>query len=567
MNSNRMGFFWALANPTLKKFGLLNGNTSAVLVAAIAALLACGETCLADVAAWTQWEQTLTSSANYANPYQDVKLDVTYTGPSGQTFKGLGFWDGGKTFKIRFMFPAAGQWKWTTTCSDASDAGLHNKSGTVKVVEYTGDNPLYKNGYLKVSDNKRYVTYANGEPFLWIGDTPWSVFVTATQEEWERYLKNRKDNKFTVMQVHCGGCWDWVGKLKTDRYKNSPFTGSGKSLQWNPAYWQQVDRKVQAANDLGLLVYICAVRQPGSGFPIEDAQQVKLFAGNLAARMMGRFVVYSPMADDLWTPQADAAGKALDQATQIHLISVHPRFFLEPAITSHGKDYVDIVGLQSGEGWRHDPYKKEPNKPFSTPLAAQNAYEWPLILYKLTPIKPVINEEGPYDHPIEKDGRVPLPPRKAGYWSFLSGAKGHTYGCFGIWNWGTPVGWFPAYDFEMALNVPTVKDMKYLSEFFASIPWWTLEPCHELVKNQAGDWMHKMGMAKSAAGDLGVAYLPDNAEITIDMKAFPTEMKAKWFNPKTGQYETISGAIPSTGSHTFRRPKGWEDALLVLTTP
>jgi hypothetical protein len=521
----------------------------------------------AAVATWTPWEHTLTSATSYAHPYQQIALTVTYTAPSGEVLTCYGFWDGGSTFRIRFLFPAPGIWTWKTACSDTNDTGLHEQSGTVNVVEYAGGNSLYRHGYLQVSDNRRYLVHADGLPFLWIGDTPWSVFVTATQEEWERYLQNRRDNKFTVVQVHCGGCWDWVGKLKTDRYGNPPFAGNGDALQWNPAYWQQVDRKVQAANDLGLVVYVCAVRQPGDGFPVDDSDQVARFAQNLAARLMGNFVIYSPMADDLWTPQADAAGRALDRATPIHLISAHPRFFLEPSLVSHGKDYIDVVGLQTGEGWLHDPYKKETPRPWSPPLAAQNAIQWPLALYRITPVKPVINQEGPYDHlPYTNNPEypLPLPPRKAGYWSFLSGAPGLTYGCFGIWNWGRPVRWMPSYDYETALKVQSARHMKYMSEFFHAIAWWTLEPRHDLVLGQPDDWMQRMPLAKSASGDLAVAYLPDNAEITVNMQAFPAPMQARWFNPITGEYQAVTGTIAVADRHTFARPAGWQDALLLL---
>jgi hypothetical protein len=553
------------SNAKCCKRGLPRVAKSAILLAAVtAALLFSTESSRADVSAWNQWEQTLTSNAAYANPYHDATLEVVYAAPDGQTFKTYGFWDGGKTFKIRFMFPAAGDWSWKTTCSDPSNTGLHNQSGTVKVVAYTGDNPLYKNGYLKVSDNMRYLAHWNGKPFLWIGDTPWSVFITATQSEWEDYLHKRKSQEFSVVQVHCGGCWNWVGNLKTNRSKNAPFAGSGRSLQWNPAYWNEVDHMVQAANDLGILVYICAVRQPGPGFPIEDSSEVASFTRNLVARMMGRFVAFSPMADDLWTPQADVAGKAIRQATPLHLISVHPRFFLEPAIAAHGKDYVDFVGLQTGRGWTFDPYKKQTKTPYSQELAAQNAIEWPLILYKRTPIKPVINQEGQYDAPYAD--KLPRMPRSIAYWSFLSGAQGFTYGCGGIWNWGLKLG-DPTrgFDYKTALNRPSATQMKFMADFFGAIPWWTLEPAHALVKNQSNEWMQKMVVAKSASGDLGVAYLPNNAEIVIDMKAFPADMSAKWFNPLTGKYEAVAGTIPATGPHAFARPAGWEDAVLALT--
>jgi len=42
----------------------------------------------ADVAVWNRWEQTLTSSRAYTNPYQQVTLSVAYRGPDGQEIKG-----------------------------------------------------------------------------------------------------------------------------------------------------------------------------------------------------------------------------------------------------------------------------------------------------------------------------------------------------------------------------------------------------------------------------------------------------------------------------------------------
>jgi len=85
--------------------------------------------------------------------------------------------------------------------------------------------------------------------------------------------------------------------------------------------------------------------------------------------------------------------------------------------------------------------------------------------------------------------------------------------------------------------------MTYFFQMFSSVDWWRLEPAHELVLNQppaptAIDdpaWVTRMVLAKTGSGDLGVAYLPDNAQIQADMSAFPTAMEAKWFNPISGK--------------------------------
>ncbi len=542
------------------------GLTVALLAFGVACHLAAAPANPEAATVWQRWETSLTSQRDHANPYRDVTLRVDFAGPGGRHFAGYGFWDGGKTFRLRAAFPAPGEWTWQTTCSDPGDPGLHTRRGKVAVGSYAGSNPLLRHGFLQVSANRRHLVHADGTPFLWIGDTPWSAFIAASQEEWERYLDNRRENKFTLVQVHCGSGFL---RLDRDRAGEAPFQGTGAALQWNPAYWQGVERKVRAANDRGLVVYVCAVRQPGAGmpmkgFPGDDEAEVARFARSLAARLMGDCVVYSPMADDVWTPAADAAGRALREATSQHLLSAHPRFLLEPAIAAHGRDWVDIVGFQSGEGWMHDPYKKLPKQPFSTALAAQNAWEWPLLLYGRSPAKPLINQEVPYDHPIEADGRLPLPPHKAGYWSFLSGAPGLTYGCFGIWNWGTPIRWMPTYDFPAALTLPSVTHLKHLAEFFAGLPWWTLEPRPELVPFPATDPLRRIAVAASPVGDLVVAYLPDNDSVTLALSVASATLPVRWFNPLTAETVAASAPAPVQGWSTYARPAGWEDALLVL---
>src|SRR5687768_5232210 len=54
---------------------------------------------------------------------------------------------------------------------------------------------------LKVSENKRFLVTADGKPFFWLGDTAWELFHRLTREEAEKYLKNRADKGFTVIQA------------------------------------------------------------------------------------------------------------------------------------------------------------------------------------------------------------------------------------------------------------------------------------------------------------------------------------------------------------------------------
>src|SRR4051812_16219165 len=93
---------------SLGRKGLLGGAMT-VLLAVAGAIPAWGQATSA--VQWRLWEQTITSKKDYylsgaGNPYKDVILTVTYTNSTtGKSFKRYGFWEGGKTFKIRAAFP------------------------------------------------------------------------------------------------------------------------------------------------------------------------------------------------------------------------------------------------------------------------------------------------------------------------------------------------------------------------------------------------------------------------------------------------------------------------------
>lgn len=155
-------------------------SLSAVILAVshlLCGLLSAGEEENASPAArqWQVAEIALTSSKAYANPYGDVDLTATFTGPDGKTINRPAFWDGGGTWKVRFSPTVVGAWRWKTACSDPANTGLHEKSGSLTCVPSEGDNPCYRHGFLRVSDNRRHFVHADGTPLFWLGDTHWQM--------------------------------------------------------------------------------------------------------------------------------------------------------------------------------------------------------------------------------------------------------------------------------------------------------------------------------------------------------------------------------------------------------
>ncbi|MHC4625999.1 MAG: DUF5060 domain-containing protein [Planctomycetota bacterium] len=69
---------------------------------------------------WARFERPVDSTRAYRNPYADVTLDVTYEDPDGRKTRFWGFYDGGRTWRIRFMPDRIGTWKYDAAFSDGS---------------------------------------------------------------------------------------------------------------------------------------------------------------------------------------------------------------------------------------------------------------------------------------------------------------------------------------------------------------------------------------------------------------------------------------------------------------
>ncbi|GGD62201.1 hypothetical protein GCM10010911_20130 [Paenibacillus nasutitermitis] len=162
------------------------------------------------VTVWQPIELTFAASASYTNPYKDVDLSATFTGPNLESMTIPGYWDGGNVWKIRFSPTSAGTWTYTTSSTNSDDTGLHNQSGTLRAGAYTGNLDIYKKGFLKKSGNNRYLTYNDGSPFFWLGDTHWfglsrESWSSSNDSRWSSQFKGmidkRSEDGFTVYQT------------------------------------------------------------------------------------------------------------------------------------------------------------------------------------------------------------------------------------------------------------------------------------------------------------------------------------------------------------------------------
>jgi hypothetical protein len=76
----------------------------------------------------------------------------------------------------------------------------------------------------------------------------------------------------------------------TDRDGNRPFIGSGAE-RINPAFWRQFERKIDYANEQGMLVVVTGVAW-GKTLRKASEGDVHTFARQLSARLAGNHVVF-----------------------------------------------------------------------------------------------------------------------------------------------------------------------------------------------------------------------------------------------------------------------------------
>ena len=107
------------------------------------------------VSKWQRFEQSFKSSFVYSNALQDASLRIAFVSPLGETNEVDGFWDGGRTWRVRFSPDQVGHWKFKTACSDTDNDGLHNQSGEFICSANVGLTRFHKRGQVRVAPDGR----------------------------------------------------------------------------------------------------------------------------------------------------------------------------------------------------------------------------------------------------------------------------------------------------------------------------------------------------------------------------------------------------------------------------
>ncbi|MFN8239421.1 MAG: glycoside hydrolase family 140 protein [Bacteroidales bacterium] len=431
---------------------------------------------------------------------------------------------------------------------------------------------------LRLSDNNRYLSSANGDPFFWLGDTGWLLFKKLNREEAEKYLENRRQKGFNVIQamlIHdINKCDNFYGDSAISGNDISRIKVTAGDSPDNPGqydYWDHVDYVIRKAGEKG--IYMALV--PVWGSNVRSGKVSKEQASAYATWLAGR---YGKKANVIWLNGGDVKGSdytdiwntigsILNTNTGNQLVTFHPFGRTRSAEWFHNQDWLSFNMFQSG----HRDYSQD------TAGTAYGEDNWRYMNedYALSPVKPSLDGEPSYEsipHGLHDTTQVywtDADVRRYAYWSVFSGACGFTYGHNAVMQFhrkGEKGGAYGVKEkWEDAINAPGSGQLINMKKLMLSKPYYERVPAQELIAGSNGE--RYAYLVATRGRDYAMIYTYTGRFIPINTSLLGwTEFNASWFNPTDGT--SISEGIHTTGNNLVFDPPSEEkpgnDWVLVL---
>lgn len=501
------------------------------------------------IAEWGRFELVLKSTVSYPNPVQNATLSATFVSPQGATNKVFGFWDGGRIWRVRFSPDTPGRWTYTTACSDQSDTGLKNQSGSFVCTAALNKTALDRYGPVRVARDQRHFEHADGRPFLWLGDSAGEGARRSNLNDWQLYADIRAQQRFTAAH--------WIVAPGPDARGETAFT-KANGLAINVGFFQRLDEKVDVLNRAGLLSAIVPLQEFGPGSIALPEAQAELFVRYVVARWGANHVAW------LLAFEGDRLGKNANRWKRIG------------RAVFGNRTRAPVVLLPGETHWLYDEFRAEPWVnvfAFPTTTASDDGLQWmfvgPLsVEWRKAPYRPILNLSQPAETSPDGDDA-----RRLLWWNLLmTPTAGASYAAAPVMNWITNGTTDPNVrppdlpQWREALFLPGAKSAAPLAEFFKTIDFWRLRPAPQVVASQPGisSPRRHLAAAKTDARDLAVVYVPEDRTVQVAVPEMPPSPTIAWINPRTGQRSTAVGLVGGNACQ-FPTPEPG-DWLLVLKT-
>jgi len=425
--------------------------------------------------------------------------------------------------------------------------------------------PTWKHGRLTTTIDGHYLQFEDGEPFFWLGDTGWELFHRLTKEEISRYLENRRQKGFNVIQAVILA--EFSGLKKGNQYGEVPLINLDPEKP-NEKYFELVDYTMELALQKNIFMGLLptwgdkVTRLWGEGPVVFNEKNAFVYGKWLGDR-------YKNYPNIIWilggdrpptTDSFDYRSVWKAMATGITegsngkaIFTYHTWGGHSTSEYIHNESWLAMNTMQSGHGSGHD-----------VPV-----WEWIERDRNLKPAKPTLDAEPNYeDHPVNpwpkwdpasgyfRDYDV----RKQTYRSVFAGACGVTYGHHAVWQFLSSredtINHADRYWTE-AIDRPGAFQVGYLKKLIESRSVLNRLPDQSIVVEGQGKKGEYITAFRDADSSYIMIYLPVGKKIAVNTSFIKGDkIKASWFNPRNGKTErtavekkgTMMGfTAPSTG--------------------
>ena len=518
-----------------------------------------------DSVQWRVTELTFQAEKHYENPFDtdEVHFSAVFLGPNNRKLEVPGFWDGGRTWRIRFTPTAPGEWHYATVCSNHEDAGLHDVTGQLVAKTAAGHALWTHGGFLRVSQDDHYLTYTDGTPFFWLADTWWACPSFRTPfDNFRKLVDTRVSQGFSVFQAHGfrsfrrpgvpdDNLWSMAMADQADNAFEAVQNASEESLR----YWRETDKYYAYADARGMLG-IVGFWTHNSYDRYDHSNHKRLwryFVARYGAYPITFLITQEYNAREAHVQKYIDLGAFIEECDPYkRAMSAHAWARSRDKRQAWDSPWHDFIMLQAGHfryeqpEYYHDIYFREAPQPV---LESETNYEG-------------------FERPNFKANAECI--RRCAYTAVQSGCFGFSYGAQGLYHSvltrdvpGPTKKWGPVLTWDEGLSQPGGHQLQFLRQCYESVEWWQLEPQPGAIRD------HSDILVKSQSDKVFVVWFPAGVTVAEDARLFGARYDGatytgEWFDPRTGTRTVLKPIrVQARGLILPNRPSE-QDWVLIL---
>lgn len=419
-------------------------------------------------------------------------------------------------------------------------------------------------GEIEVAPGGRYLQYADGRPFFWLGDTAWLMFKRLTREEAEAYLEDRRSKGFNVIQamvLHSADDVNAYGAAAlVDDDPGRPRTTPGADLTKEGEYdfWDHVDWIVDKAAEKDLYVGMVAAWGSNVRSGKLDEDNVETYTRFLVERYGGRpnivWITGGDTRGDRETAVWQRMGALFHELDSDSLVTFHPFGRTQSSTWFHQEPWLDFNMFQSGHRRYDQDDTPEPKGEDNWRYVAEDRAK--------QPPKPTIDGEPSYEG-IPQGLHDPAEPywtdadaRRYAWWSVFAGAAGHTYGHSAVMQMHKPDHGEGAYGvretWEEAIDAPGAEQVQHLKSLMLSRSYFDRIPDQSLIAGENGDRYDRVIATRGP--NYAYLYTYSGRPFSVRLGGLPSaKVRASWYDPRTGSSQDV-GEFDNVGERSFDPP-------------